>query len=281
MSYRENYLNKPETFSSLSQSLPNNTISNSENNLVDVSKQISNLEKLSLLIGTKNDDKELRKKIEMQLLDLTNSIKSWVKKSKLDIAQLKNNGNVSLIEKGKLEKVHRDLLRLEEKHKSLCKTVSDKLKQHVIQLKKKELEIYENSDEMNFNFFQNNSYDVLHDYQQQQQFLQDTKELQILDYKIQENEEIIFERDRDIQEIEHQIIEVNDIFISLANIISEQAPLLDSVERNVENVLDNVQSSNTELLTATKTQKKSRNLKCWILLFCLFALVILVVLLQI
>eukprot|EP01137_Pigoraptor_chileana_P001311 Opistho-2@38766 len=89
---------------------------------------------------------------------------------------------------------------------------------------------------------------------------------QQLDHEIEYNESLIIEREREIREIEHAIIEVNEIFRDLASIIADQGQLIDNIEANIESSSVNVEKGTEELVSASDYQKSARKKMCCLLI---------------
>jgi len=80
------------------------------------------------------------------------------------------------------------------------------------------------------------------------------------------NNNIILDRERDIREIEKNVIEVNEIFRDLSALVVEQGSMIDSIESNIESSVEHTSKGAEELVKASKYQKSSRNKLCCLLL---------------
>jgi len=103
-------------------------------------------------------------------------------------------------------------------------------------------------------------------------------QLQVVSNEIEYNESLIEEREVEIREIERGIRELNEIFVDLGTLVTEQQSNLDHIESYVVNTLSNVKSAASELVEASNSQRKARKLKCCLLLIivivmCVFLLV--------
>ncbi|WOK98318.1 syntaxin-22-like [Canna indica] len=101
------------------------------------------------------------------------------------------------------------------------------------------------------------------------------QEVLLLDNEIVFNEAIIEEREQGIQEIQHQMREVNDIFKDLAVLVQEQGVVMDDINTHVENSHAATQQGKIQLKKAAKTQKSNSSLMC--LLLVIFGIVLLIV----
>lgn len=92
----------------------------------------------------------------------------------------------------------------------------------------------------------------------------------------EEELENIKDRNQRIQQIEEDILNVNEIFRDLANLVHEQGETIDSIESHVEIASVQVNEGNKQLRRAKSYQKSARKRLCCILLFSLIAATILV-----
>jgi len=89
----------------------------------------------------------------------------------------------------------------------------------------------------------------------------------------------IEDRNESIKELEKSVIEINDLFIDVARLVKESQPMIDSIESNVENSLVSTEKGVSELRQASNYQRKSRGKLCFLLLLLLIigAVVVVVV----
>jgi len=76
------------------------------------------------------------------------------------------------------------------------------------------------------------------------------------------NDALIEDREKDIKKIEKSIVEVNEIFTDLANIVQEQGYMIDNIESNITNTEVATSQGVVELQQASKHQRKARNKMC-------------------
>ncbi|XP_078495795.1 syntaxin-12 isoform X1 [Ciona intestinalis] len=90
---------------------------------------------------------------------------------------------------------------------------------------------------------------------------------------------VLEERERELQKLESDIVDVNIIFKDLAKIVEDQGEMIDSIEANVEAAHERVDKGKSELGHAVKNQKKSRKKKliCGIILLVLIIILILII----
>lgn len=101
------------------------------------------------------------------------------------------------------------------------------------------------------------------------------QEVLLLDNEIVFNEAIIEEREQGIQEIQHQIGEVNEIFKDLAVLVHEQGAMIDDIGSNIEGAQAATAQAKSQLVKAAKTQRSNSSLAC--LLLVIFGIVLLIV----
>jgi t-SNARE complex subunit (syntaxin) len=89
-------------------------------------------------------------------------------------------------------------------------------------------------------------------------------------------EELITEREQDINSITRDIFDINEIFKTLNTVVQEQGYLLDNIEDNIEHVVINVENAEIELESAKKKQEKT-GLWLWWLFWILLVIVIIVI----
>lgn len=68
------------------------------------------------------------------------------------------------------------------------------------------------------------------------------------------------ERDEEIKKIHKDMIEVNQIYKNIAELVDSQTPLIDSIESNITSTKDNVEEANKELKEAEQTQSNNNGL---------------------
>ncbi|XP_064601531.1 syntaxin-7-like [Liolophura sinensis] len=90
---------------------------------------------------------------------------------------------------------------------------------------------------------------------------------------------LIREREDRIRQLESDILDVNEIFRDLGAMVHEQGEVIDCIEGNVEKASGNVESGAEQLTQASKYQKKARKKMCIILIiFVIIAAIITIIL---
>jgi len=84
------------------------------------------------------------------------------------------------------------------------------------------------------------------------------------------------QREEEVRQLEESVIQVNEMFHDLAQIVSEQGVLIDTIESNVVDAKTNVEEGEKEIDKAAEYQKKSRSKMCCILVFAIIILLVVV-----
>ncbi|KAK3315378.1 t-SNARE [Apodospora peruviana] len=90
---------------------------------------------------------------------------------------------------------------------------------------------------------------------------------------------LIIEREEEIRNIEQGVGDLNVLFQQVAQIVTEQGDVLDTIANNVENVRDDTRGADLELRSAARYQKNARSKACCLLLVLavIFTIVLLAV----
>ncbi|KAJ3202089.1 hypothetical protein HDU82_007616, partial [Entophlyctis luteolus] len=94
--------------------------------------------------------------------------------------------------------------------------------------------------------------------QQQEQIARD----HVIDLEVEYNENLIQEREQDLQNIERSIVEVNEIFRDLGTIVGEQQFVIDHIDGNLGSVAVHMEGATGELRIAAERQKAAQNRMC-------------------
>jgi len=84
------------------------------------------------------------------------------------------------------------------------------------------------------------------------------------------------QREEEVRQLEESVIQVNEMFHDLAQIVTEQGMLIDTIESNVVGAKENVEEGEKEIDKAMDYQKKSRSKMCCILVVCIIILLVVV-----
>jgi t-SNARE complex subunit (syntaxin) len=87
----------------------------------------------------------------------------------------------------------------------------------------------------------------------------------------------IAEREEGIKEIESTLIEVNEVYKDLADLVTTQGEQLDNIAFTMTETSNHVEGGVKEITKASRYQKKSRNKACIILVVVTVVLAILII----
>lgn len=88
---------------------------------------------------------------------------------------------------------------------------------------------------------------------------------------------LVEEREGAIRQLEHDILDINEIFRDLGTLVHEQGELVDHIEANVETAAIQVEQGNKQLVKAVKHKKCSRKLTVCIVCVLITVLVIIII----
>lgn len=109
--------------------------------------------------------------------------------------------------------------------------------------------------------------DLLSSSQQQQQQLQQQELTRLAPQdEVDFQDALIIEREEEIRNIEQGVGDLNVLFQQVAQIVTEQGEVLDTIANNVENVRDDTRGADRELRSAARYQKNARSKACCLLL---------------
>ncbi|KAK5963661.1 SNAP receptor PEP12 PWA37_003986 [Arxiozyma heterogenica] len=151
--------------------------------------------------------------------------------------------------------------------KSINLKAQEQLNQNVAALRQEEEAVKEGQQKLDFNMVKDNTNDSIFDADHRSKNNQMIIEMDPInneEFLYQQN--LIRERDAEIQNIEQGINELHEIFRDLGTVIQQQGVLVDNIEANIYSAVDNTQKGSKELHKAMLSQKKQSK-------FCLYLLV--------
>jgi len=86
------------------------------------------------------------------------------------------------------------------------------------------------------------------------------------------------QREEEVRQLEESVIQVNEMFHDLAQIVSDQGMLIDTIESNVVAAKSDVEEGERQIDKAAEYQKKSRSKMCCILVIAIIILLVVIVL---
>jgi syntaxin 7 len=100
-------------------------------------------------------------------------------------------------------------------------------------------------------------------------------------HQVQHNDQLIEEREGEILEIHQGVTQINEIFRDLGTIVNEQQTLFDHVEQNVVGAATDIRKGTDDVSAASRYQRASRKMMCYVLLILAFILAVLVLLVMV
>lgn len=110
----------------------------------------------------------------------------------------------------------------------------------------------------------NGNYDDYHAETEKQGLLEASRKQQLLQLENERefNDALIHDREMGIKQIESAVVEVNEIFTDLANLVHEQGFMIDNIESNIESTAVQTSAGVKELQAASKHQRSARSKLC-------------------
>jgi len=136
-----------------------------------------------------------------------------------------------------------------------------------------------NNNNYNNNQYQQQYYDEKEDETQSLMESSRRQQLQQVESEREYQNAIIQERDEGIRQIEQSIVEINEIFMDLSTLVSEQGVMLDTIEGSIRQTEINTKEGVGQLRKAAEHQKSSRTKMCWLALILLIVAAVLGVIL--
>lgn len=93
----------------------------------------------------------------------------------------------------------------------------------------------------------------------------------------EQNTQVIAEREEEVNKIVRSIVDLNEIFKDLANMVHEQGTVLDRIDYNIEQTQVQVQEGYKQLQKAERYQRNNRKMHCILILAA--TIIVLVILL--
>ena len=93
------------------------------------------------------------------------------------------------------------------------------------------------------------------------------------------NENLIIEREREIENIHKGVQEISELFTDMALLVTQQGETINSIQDNIEASANNTEKAVIQLNKTKKYQSKYRirSLYCFIIIFIILLIVIIIV----
>lgn len=219
-----------------------------------ISSNVANLQRLVGLLGTSKDTEALRGNLH----DVTEDTRTLVRESSQDIRNLARLDNTHA-KKLEHNKISKDFQKVLVEFQKVQRLSAEKQREFVDRVKHtsfgKAQDLPSVQDEPSQSSAQLSQWDS-----------QRRMQLLMVDNELDFNEAMIGQREQEIQEIEHGITEINEVFKDLGSMVYEQSSLLDSIEYNVTPIAMNTRAAAEELTTAALRQRNARKRSCCILI---------------
>ncbi|KAG0240268.1 hypothetical protein BGX31_002135 [Mortierella sp. GBA43] len=211
-----------------------------------ISSNVANLQRLVGLLGTSKDTEALRGNLH----DVTEDTRTLVRESSQDIRNLARLDNTHA-KKLEHNKISKDFQKVLVEFQKVQRLSAEKQREFVDRVKHtsfgKAQDLPSVQDEPSQSSAQLSQWDS-----------QRRMQLLMVDNELDFNEAMIGQREQEIQEIEHGITEINEVFKDLGSMVYEQSSLLDSIEYNVTPIAMNTRAAAEELTTAALRQRNAR-----------------------
>ncbi|KAK9454532.1 t-SNARE [Dipodascopsis uninucleata] len=259
------------------------------NQLFTLTSNISTLNRLLSMFGSKKDSHEVRERVT----NLTEETRDLCKVLGEEVKHLQSWTDVTPSQRFTQQKLSREFTSLLADFQSVQRQSAEKQRQYIVaarshvpgstQLLSPGADEQEYAEQQQQLMLQEqlpaSQRSSQRQQQQQQQIMrQDNTDL-VAQEEINFQNSLIAERELEIQGIEQGISELNEIFRDLGTMVTEQGVMIDNIESNITNVAQSTQNASEELTKASKYQKSSRNKSCCLLF--ILAIILTVVLLAV
>jgi len=259
----------------LASSTPTDPVQIVQKNILGISSNISQLEKLSKLIGTTRDSQENRH----QIAHLIDTIRNLAKQAAEDLRAINtDSGDWDDRNKGRIvqQKLMKELQTFLQKFQELTKFTAKQERAFPAPAPSKTPDrqpLIPGLGSSNAEFSINISPE---EQERQQREVEARNRTFHMQSEVEFSNAMIQERETGIKEIEKTMQEVNEIFIDLSNLVVEQGQMIDNIESNIESGLDHTTHGYAEVKKASEYQKSSRNKMCCLALILMIVLGVIV-----
>ncbi|ORY92432.1 t-SNARE, partial [Leucosporidium creatinivorum] len=222
-----------------------------------INANVSAITKLVDLLGTPKDTPDLRHKLH----NLTDATREVLKDSTADVKRFANWDVAPTDHKQEQQKVSNDFQKALQSFQAASKRSAERQRLFV--------------ERARANIDAESATGLSSRWATQQQQLVEG----IPDSEVEFQEQLIQEREGEIEQIEQGITELNQIFKDLGQIVGEQQSMIDNIETNVRSVASDTRNASVQLTEAHAYQRRAgRRMFC---LFLVFLLVLSIVLLAV
>jgi len=243
-------------------------------NIASISSNVSQLERLSKLIGTTKDSAEIRQ----QIAHLIDSTRTLAKEAADDLKNINpDSGGWDDRNKKRIvqQKLMKELQAFLQKFQELTKFTAKQERAFPAPAPKRQQQeplipgLGSSRAEFSINISPEDQE------KQQREIEAQNKQFQMQN-EMEFTTAIIQDREKGIKEIEKTVQEVNEIFIDLSNLVVEQGQMIDNIESNIESGLNHTTQGYAEVKKASEYQKSSRNKMCCLALILMIVLAVII-----
>jgi syntaxin 7 len=258
----------------MASSTPSDPVQIVSKNISTISSNVSQLEKLSKLIGTTKDSQEIRQ----QIASLIDSTRNLAKQTAEDLRSIStDSGDWDDRNKGRIvqQKLMKELQSFLQKFQELTKFTAKQERAFPAPAPKQDKQqplipgLGSSRGEFSINISPE-------DQERQQREIAERNRSFQMQSEVEFTSSMIQDREKGIKEIEKTMQEVNEIFIDLSNLVVEQGQMIDNIESNIESGLDHTNKGYVEVQKASEYQKSSRNKMCCLALILMIVLAVII-----
>jgi syntaxin 7 len=239
-----------------SQSVEDPLVSAVKENIKQMSTNVTSIQKSVSVLGTNRDGQELRDR----LAGTIETTKILARDTTAQLKQLSTHNQGSNQNKMVHQKLTKDFSVWLGKFQEISKISAQKER---TLLPPKQPPPLQNRTPDTFPQAHGN-YDDYHTETEKQSLLEASRKQQLLQLENERefNDALIQDREMGIKQIETAVVEVNEIFTDLANLVHEQGFMIDNIESNIESTAVQTQAGVKELQAASKHQRSARSKLC-------------------
>jgi len=249
-----------------SATLEDPRVENTKENIKMLSTNVTAITKMVQMIGTNKDSQEMRDKLNNTI----EQTRGLTKDTTTALKDLSQNPRGSQEEKAQQRIVHQRLAKdaqvWVQKFQEITKVSAQRERQTPVPTTKSQPQ--SNAASRNSGNQRPSGQDPYDPEEEKQGLLESSRrqQLQLIENEREHNEAIIIDRDASIKQIEQTILDVNEIFTDLAQLVGEQGVMIDNIQSNIESSVQHTDAAVVELRAASSNQKKARSKLCWLAL---------------
>jgi len=242
------------------QSFVNDDFSPIFKKIEQLRNEFQTISQLSLNIGKPKDNQKFRTELEGQMASTTKLFRETQNSIKgLSVPSASAYGKEK---KQKVDKLSQDFEKFHTKYKELVRYTQNKLEEYPLPTTKQRYSDYEQvplHSDMYSNDPAQEEEALLRAHRQQLQH-------QLTD-DINFQDSLIHEREKEIEIVQGQMIQVNEIFQDLSRLVGDQGEMLDTIQSHIVDASANVETAVEEIKQASKSQQSSRKYLCFLAIF--------------